>query len=81
MRSEKKFNYQRPEAPSFNETSYQRDYATVKPSPTTSAKRGEVRLMGGGKLLDDTTYKQNYRLKTDGFKAPEPIKHKGYASY
>lgn len=63
-------NYQRPEAPSFNETSYQRDYAAVVASPTASAKRSEVKLMGGGKLSDDTTYKQYYRLKTDGFRAP-----------
>ena len=29
--------------------------------------------MGGGKLLDDTTYKQYYRLRTEGFKAPQPV--------
>jgi hypothetical protein len=38
----------------------------------------EVKLMGGGKLSDDTTYKKYYRLKTDHFKAPQPIIHKEY---
>lgn len=47
-------------------------------SPTDSAKRAEVRLMGGGKLSTDTTYKQNFRLKTEGYKAQEPIRQKKY---
>jgi len=34
--------------------------------------------MGGGKLLDDTTYKQYYRLRTEGFKAPQPVIQKEY---
>ncbi len=40
----------------------------------------EVKLMGGGKLSDDTTYKKYYRLKTDSFKAPQPIIQKEYTA-
>jgi len=65
--------YSRQEGPTFNETSYKRDFGAIRPSPTGSAKRGEVRLMGGGKLTADTTYHYNYRLKTEGYRPQQPI--------
>jgi hypothetical protein len=75
-----KNKYVRPSAPSFNETSYKHDFGSVAPSPTSSAKRVEVKLMGGGKLSQDTTYKQYYRMRTEGCKAPRPIIQKEYCS-
>ena len=36
--------------------------------------------MGGGQLSADTTYKQNYRLKTEGFKPMHPYVQKKYFS-
>jgi hypothetical protein len=62
---EKKKKYQREEAPHFTETSYQRDYQEANQPVTESAKRAEVRLMGGGPLATSTTYKHNYRSKTE----------------
>jgi hypothetical protein len=56
--------YEKSEAPTFIETSYHRDYQSITGSPAISAKRTEVKLMGGGKLSADTTYKQCYRTKT-----------------
>ena len=73
-----KKKYQKSDAPTFIESSYHRDYGVVKASPTTSAKRAEVKLMGGGQLSADTTYKQNFRLKTEGFKPMHPYIQKKY---
>ena len=75
-----KVKYQKSDAPNFIESSYHRDYGVIKASPTTSAKRAEVKLMGGGQLSADTTYKQNYRLKTEGFKPMRPYIQKKYFS-
>jgi hypothetical protein len=61
------------DAPNFLESSYHRDYKSVSQSMVSSAKQPEIRLMGGGKLTAVTTYKHNYRVKTEGFSAPEPI--------
>lgn len=69
----KKAKYEKSDAPTFNESSYHRDYAGVMASPTTSAKRTEVRLMGGGKMSAESSYKQSYRLKTEGYKPNQPI--------
>jgi hypothetical protein len=74
--------YEKSEAPNFVETSYHRDYSsTIVPSPTKSAKRMEVRLMGGGKLNADTTYNHNYRVKTEAFESAKPIIHKKYVHF
>lgn len=49
----------------------------MTPSPTVTTKQAEVRLMGGGKFIGDTTYHQNYRNKTESSEPiPKPIKHK-----
>ena len=65
------------EAPGFIESSYHRDYQSVSSPPVPSAKRAEVKLMGGGKLACDTTYKQCYRLKTiEAAEICQPIVHK-----
>lgn len=69
--------YTKSDAPAFIETSYHRDYQSVTASPSISAKRQEVKLMGGGKLSTETTYKQCYRLKTiDSSDLSKPIVHK-----
>jgi hypothetical protein len=71
-----KAKYEKSDAPNFTESSYHRDYSSVAQSPTASAKRMEVRLMGGGKLNDSTTYKQYYRLRTEGYKVARPVVQK-----
>lgn len=72
--------YEKSEAPAFIESSYHRDYQSLTGSPAISAKRTEVRLMGGGKLSADTTYKQYYRTKTiESGDTCKPIIHKEYA--
>jgi hypothetical protein len=72
--------HEKSEAPTFIETSYHRDYRSLAASPAISAKRAEVRLMGGGKLSSDTTYNQYYRAKTiESVEAPRPIIHKEYS--
>jgi len=72
--------YEKSEAPGFIETSYHRDYQSLAGSPALSAKRAEVRLMGGGRLSSDTTYNQYYRTKTmECVEAPRPIIHKEYS--
>jgi hypothetical protein len=75
----KVLKYEKSDAPTFNETSYHRDFGAMMPSPTTSAKRAEVKLMGGGKLSSDTTYNHNYRAKTEGYHPLNPIRQKEYS--
>ena len=60
----KKEQYRPSDAPSFNETSYNRDFANKGTAHAQSAKRTEVKLMGGGKLSCDTTYGHSFKVKT-----------------
>ena len=73
----KKEKYQPSDAPSFNETSYKRDFANKGTAHAQSAKRAEVKLMGGGKLSCDTTYGHSFRVKTVDSEVT-PVKHKKY---